>query len=221
MKKTFISAIVVLVWVCATATDRFYIEDFSITQGETRPVSIILENERAYTAFQCDIYIPDGLAIEKEDGDYIFDLTSRKARDHNIASQTQMDGAIRVMSYSPSIKAYSGNSGALVTFNVIASEDFVEPATIQLSNILFTTTAGIEIPFADEQCTVRLFQLGDVNCDGLVDVGDVTALIAHILGHEVSHFNGQNADLNYDGMLDVADVTKLIGYILGNVDLSD
>ena len=63
---------------CAAATDRFYIEDFSIAPGETRTVSILLDNEAAYTAFQTDIYMPNGLTIEMEDGDYIFDLTDRK-----------------------------------------------------------------------------------------------------------------------------------------------
>ena len=35
---------------CAAATDRFYIEDFTIAPGETKTVSILLENEATYTA---------------------------------------------------------------------------------------------------------------------------------------------------------------------------
>ena len=88
--------------------------------GETRTVEILLDNETAYTAFQCDLYLPDGLTVDQDDGDYIFDLTPRKARDHSIASQPQSSGAIRVISYSPHINAYSGNSGALVTCSVTA-----------------------------------------------------------------------------------------------------
>ena len=202
-------------WMVAlgAAADRFYIEDFTITPGETCTVSIMLENEGTYTAFQTDIYLPDGLTIEQEDGDYIFDLTSRKARDHNIASQLQVDGAIRVMSYSPSIKAYSGNSGALITFNVIAAADFTAPVTIELMNTLFTTTAGTEIAFADEQCTVSKGLMGDVNGDGIVDVGDVTRLIGVVLNGET----GDEYDLNGDGYVDVGDVTRLIDWVLNGV----
>ena len=183
MKRYLLSVIMTMVALGATA-DRFYIEDFTIAPGETRAVSIILDNEIAYTAFQTDIYLPDGLTIEQEDGDYIFDLTNRKARDHNIASQLQPNGSIRVMSYSPRINAYSGNNGALVTFNVIASNDFEGPATIELRNTLFTTTAGTEIPFSDETCTVttpHTVQKGDVNGDGKVNIGDVTDLIHYLL----------------------------------------
>jgi formylglycine-generating enzyme required for sulfatase activity len=154
MKKIVILLLASITLLCANATDRFYIEDFSISAGETRTVSIILENETAYTAFQTDLYLPAGLTVEQEDGDYIFDLTSRKGRDHNIATQVQADGAIRIMSYSPTIKAYSGNSGALVTFNVTATEDFTAPTTIQLKNTLLTTKNGVEVAFNDETCNV-------------------------------------------------------------------
>ena len=65
----------------------------------------MLDNATAYTAFQTDLYLPDGLTLLQEDGDYLIDLTARKARDHNIASQLQTDGSIRIMSYSPRIFA--------------------------------------------------------------------------------------------------------------------
>ena len=172
---------------CAAATDRFYIEDFTIAPGETQTVSIMLDNETTYTAFQTDIYMPAGLTIEMEDGDYIFDLTDRKSRDHMIASQPQVDGAIRVISYSNRINPFNGNSGALVTFNVSAATDFTGPATIALCNTLFTTTAGVEIAFGNETCTVTVPAAGikgDVNGDGDVNISDVTAIIDRLLTGE-------------------------------------
>ncbi len=219
MKRRVLLIAMMAVAMCAAAADRFYIEDFSIVAGETRIVNILLDNEIAYTAFQCDIYMPEGLTIDQEDGDYIFDLTNRKARDHNIASQLQHDGAIRVISYSPSIKAYSGNSGALVSFYVTASDDFTGSAILILKNMLFTTTAGVEIPFNDEACNVTIptsIQMGDVNGDGIINVGDVTALIRRVLGDEVSPFYEEVADITGEGTLNVADVTALISLVLNN-----
>lgn len=156
MKNFLLFVVMAMAALCAAATDRFYIEDFSISAGETCMVSIMLDNETAYTAFQTDIYLPEGLIVEQEDGDYIFDLTSRKGRDHNIASQVQADGAIRIMSYSPSIKTYSGNSGALVTFNVTATDNAGGEITIELKNTLFTTKTGTEVAFNDETCHVNI-----------------------------------------------------------------
>jgi hypothetical protein len=57
------------------------------------------------------------------------------------------------------------------------------------------------------------FMVGDVNGDGVVNVSDVTALIAFILGNDVV-INEQAADMSGDGTLNVADVTQLISYIL-------
>lgn len=201
----------------AAAMDRFYIEDFAVAPGKTQTVSIMLDNEIAYTAFQTDIYLPEGLTVEQEDGDYIFDLTTRKSRDHIIASQIQADGSIRVMSYSNRINAYSGNSGALVTFNVTASADFVGPATIWLKNTLFTTTEGTEIPFPDEESIVTVpvsIIRGDVDGDGNVNISDVTALIDYLLSGNDSGINVNAADCNQDGSINISDVTSLIDYLL-------
>lgn len=221
MKRTVFAVLVVAVALSAAA-DRFYIEDFTVVPGETQTVSIMLENEVAYTAFQCDLYIPQGLTVEQEDGDYIFDLTTRKSRDHNIAAQLQMDGAIRLMSYSPHINAYSGNSGALVTFNITPNESFAGPATIRMSNILFTTTAGTEVSFNDEVCTVQCpcaNMRGDVNGDGNVNISDVTALIDLLLGSDSSTYHAENADCNADGNVTISDVTTLIDALLAGVTL--
>lgn len=217
MKRTIIMILTVVVALFAAATDRFYIEDFTINPGETLTVSILLDNEVEYTAFQCDVYLPEGLSVEQEDGDYIFDLTNRKGRDHMISSQTQADGSIRVISYSPSIKAYSGNTGALVTFNVAASSDFEAPATILLKNILFTTVAGNEVPFADEICTVTTpvtSLKGDVDHNGNVNISDVTALIDYLLSGDASGVNLSAADCNQDSLVNISDVTALIDYLL-------
>ena len=55
---------------------------------------------------------------------------------------------------------------------------------------------------------------GDVNDDGIVDIGDVTDLISRVLGYgEVIE---SRADLNGDNMVDVGDVTELISIVLGN-----
>ena len=51
--------------------------------------------------------------------------------------------------------------------------------------------------------------------DGYLNVADVTALIAYILGTPVSPFNVDVANVNGDASINVADVTNLIAIILG------
>lgn len=218
MKKVLFAVMMAMLAVGADANDRFYIEDLNIVAGETLTVNILLDNELTYTAFQTDIYMPEGFMIEHNEGDYIFNLTERKSHDHIIASQLQVDGSIRIMSYSLRINPYNGNSGALVTFNVTAEADFCGSTTITLKNTLFTTTTGEEIPFCDEDCTVTAANLkGDVNGDGSISIGDVTIFIDFLLGGgNIPNFRIENADVNDDGGVSIGDVTTLIDELLAS-----
>lgn len=214
MKRLLLLSMVLGVALWGAATDRFYIEDFSISPGETRTVSILLDNEAEYTAFQCDVCLPEGLTASN------FALTDRKTSNHTFSTSVLGEGSVyRLLSYSLKLKSYSGNSGALVTFDVTAGEDFVEDATIRLRNVEFTTTEGAEIPFSNEQCTVTYVtasKKGDVNNDGKVTIIDLTVLIDYLLGDDVSQINLDNADVNDSQGITIADATVLIDLLLSN-----
>lgn len=149
--------------------DCFYINDFSINPGETKLVEINLDNDSVYTALQADIYLPEGLTIEQEDGDYLFELTDRKGRDHTIASTMLSNGAIRILIASQTLKTFKNNSGALVTFNIIADNSFSGPKTIQMRNIIATDDARVKHYFPNTTCTVTSGgSTGPVNVTSLV-----------------------------------------------------
>jgi hypothetical protein len=63
------------------------------------------------------------------------------------------------------------------------------------------TITGIDLP-------------GDSNCDGVVNVLDVTQTAQYALGIPVAPFCFENADVNEDGIINVADVTGTIAIIL-------
>ena len=56
--------------------------------------------------------------------------------------------------------------------------------------------------------------VGDVNCDGQVNITDVTTLIDYILTRDSSLLNLTNADTDKNEVITIADVTTLIDYIL-------
>ena len=56
---------------------------------------------------------------------------------------------------------------------------------------------------------------GDVNGDGEVNIGDVTALIDYLLGGDASGIDINAADCDQDGNVTISDVTALIDYLLG------
>ena len=119
---------------------NLFIDDFAINAGETKELAINLTNEIAFTGFQADLYLPDGLEIEQEEGDYIFELTDRKGSDHVITSGKQANGAIRILCFSANLNEFSGSEGAVVKFRVTAANDFVGNYEINIKDIILAQT---------------------------------------------------------------------------------
>ena len=59
-------------------------------------------------------------------------------------------------------------------------------------------------------------ELGDANCDGVVNIADVSSLIDYLLGDRSQTFNPSNADTDRSGVVNIADVSSLIDYLLGD-----
>ena len=98
-----------------TVDDRMSGEDISLMDGETRTVTIALDNTLDYSAFQLDLTLPDGLTASN------FTLTDR-AGSHLLNVNTLGNGDIRALCYSSTIEMIDGHSGALLTFDVNATE---------------------------------------------------------------------------------------------------
>ena len=81
-----------------------------------------------------------------------------------------------------------------------------------IATITVDSMDGYAIP---DSCEVTVYtEVGDTNCDGYVNIVDVTALIDYILGTETPTFKAGNADVNGDGNINVVDVTQLIDFLL-------
>jgi len=196
----------------SSSADRFYIEDFSINAGDTLTVNIQLDNAKYYTAFQSDLYLPDGFMVVSNE----FTLTSRDPEYATTDSKSQTDGAIRFLAYSSYLDSCSGNSGAVITFDLIAAKDFSGSATLALKNSLFVTADGTEYALADESCTISTSStrsLGDVNGDNNIDAGDLNCIVKCISGQETPDTYGTHADLNGDNQVNAGDIDVIVGII--------
>lgn len=120
-------------------------EDVTLMADETRTVSIMLDNEMDYTAFQLDLTLPAGLTASN------FQLTDR-AGNHASDVNTLTNGKTRVLCYSPAIEAIEGHEGALLTFDVTANceiegsiiVDGIELVTVACQTVLMNSfTIGV------------------------------------------------------------------------------
>jgi len=117
-------------------------ENIVIAAGETRRVSIALNNEMDYIAFQLDLLLPDGLTASN------FQMTDRAGR-HTFDMEAIDNCKVRVLCYSPTIEAINGHESALLTFDVTAmgevtsdiSVDGIEMVTTSCKTVLLDAFA--------------------------------------------------------------------------------
>ena len=217
MRQLFISLILVGFWgLSLTGQDRLYIENFRIMPGDTLQVPVLLLNDTAYSGLQTDLYLPTGLLLVVEDDEYVIDLTSRKDKSHTVVSHQLENGAIRIYVSSVSAREFSGNSGAIMTMSLTATNDLVEQSLIELKNSVCAEAIGTRHVLNNEICQVNYNLPGDVNGDKEVNIADVNAIIDIILGSSVDPETMFRADVNGDKEVNIADINMVLDIILSN-----
>ena len=195
------------------STDKLYIADFDLQAGQTKTVSMALDNTQTYAGMQCDLSLPDGLTLVKVE-------KATRCRNHTLTTNVLDNGSTRLWLSSMSSRTISGNSGALLTVTVKATSDFSGTHQLWLRNIVgaheTSDASGERIELVDNMTSINPSALvGDVTGDGTVDVADVNAIINIMLGKAQANDYPGNADASGDGSVDVADVNIIVNIMLG------
>lgn len=217
-KKNIILILVAIISISAAARDRLYINNFQIQAGETYRMPLLLENDTVYSTFQTDLYLPEGIEVALDEGEYIVDLTGRATNNHVVSTYQQADGAIRIFVTSQSVRPFSGNSGAIAIVEIHALPSFSGTKQVSLRGTVFVEENGRRHDFED--CTAFASSgsaplvYGDVNGDGVVTAADITELYNYLLNNDMTYYN--SLDVNGDGNITAADVTAAYDVLLGN-----
>lgn len=120
MNKQIISAIAFLLALVnqVSAEDKMTISDFVISAGETKELSITLENEVVYAGFQFDLYLSEGLTISEYSKDQ-----ARIPETTTLSMAKQTDGSYRFFAAAMKVQNITGTSGGIVTIKVTADKD--------------------------------------------------------------------------------------------------
>ena len=133
------------------ADNKCYLPNFSIADGQTKTVSLILDNETPFTAFQTDIYLPDGLTIVDDS----FKVTNR-ALNHTISAKSFGDGRMRIICFSPSSSVIASGTGSVVEFDIRSNISTEETYTIELKNQTFSTSTAEEYVLPNSTSNVTI-----------------------------------------------------------------
>ncbi len=199
--------------------NQISLEDVTANSGDTVTVAISLSNQSEVTGLQADIYLQTGLSFVIDDeGYYDITLSDRATRKHVIDFNQQADGSIRVITYTPDSRSFTGNEGELIYVKVAVS-GYVEDGdfAVEVKNVEMAAPDGTQTycPDASAYIHVISYPRGDANGDHNVSVTDAVVTSNYILGNPTPSFVFVAADVNCDKNISVADVVLISNIILG------
>ena len=184
-----------------------------------------MKNATAVTAFQFDLYLPEGASVATfiGDGEEFYDVTfnlERRKSSHIIATEPQADGALRIVAYSSVNAAFVGNEGVLVYVAVAVGEMEEGEYPVTMRNIRMVTSDEQEMVAADctSTLTIENTLMGDVNGDGHFTMIDVVMMVNAVLEKTQNNFDSRAADLNGDGKVTMVDVVGVLRLVLTATD---
>lgn len=200
------------------ADNYLYVNDVSATAGGGTDVLVYLQNKAYICQVQYDLYLPEGVSVEKDAFDeYKFSVGSRTSSNrHSFASSIQPDGSLRVVEMSASNARFINSDGDIASIPLVISPD-VAPGdyTVYFKNIVLSTPESDPIKCDDTSFTLtvssgQIYKIGDVDKDGVVDVTDAVIVNDHYIKGTTDELDYSIADVNKDNVVDVSDVVGII-----------
>ena len=212
---TLIGAFLLAMGVNAQTTLK--VESFRMGLGEKKTITLDLDNAGLTdaAAFCCNIYIPEGVEVEKDaEGNFNFTVSDKDGRCESsemvIASAVQVNGSIRVVCFPADAKAFNGTSGAVLNIPLVASEDLTKGTIViaiarqEITNATGLNTVNPENYVAEAIALLR----GDVNDDDQINSSDVVRDYEYMAG-QTEGVNKPNADVNDDGAVNSSDIVRV------------
>ena len=188
--------------------------------GKNTTLSIGLENEEPIIAFEFYMQLPDGISIALDENEELdVTLNSERSNRHILETTDCGNGLYHFMCYSNRNNTLKGNSGELVSVNLICDEN-VEDGTYQgtIRTIKLSDEEEKRIMLSNCQFNFEVSSIikGDVNGDEEIDVLDVVMMVSYIMGNNPSNFILEAADHDGDNVVDVIDLAKEVRLIMDN-----
>ena len=144
--RNFLSMILLLTCVQAvsaasTTDDKISMEESWMIKGEQQAINLQLTNASLYTALQCDLFLPEGLTLARNEQSALqISLAGSNAQSHIIESSPLSNGGIRIVAMSMQNVAFSSNT--IATLTISASVEAVGQKTIEMKNVRLVTAAS-------------------------------------------------------------------------------
>ena len=174
MKKLFtiVGAMLIAISLNAQSLTTLKIGEFSIEPGETKTVTLDLDNpDFVVSGFSCGILLPEGLDIAKnKKGKYNITINTKEERsdDHTVTSELHPDGTVTMVYVSLSAAEIWGTEGPVLDIPFVASETASGIVDVKVTKQDITSSQGVHVKPADYSVKVTIGTTGikDVSGNG-------------------------------------------------------
>ena len=191
----------------ADHNNYFVIDNTEVLHGETVQISVSMSNTDDITAFQADLYLPEGFVLVGE-----IEPSSRVGN-HAFDTEVMSNSAVRIISYDDNLSMFEGNEGEMFRFTVQAPDEVFGEFNIALRNCRMTTaTTFNELSCENVEGTINVLPclMGNANDSHT----DVVTTAQYILGRDIPVFQFGAADMNYDNEITVTDAVLIANKVL-------
>jgi len=201
----------------STLDNVIYMDKSEGRIGATMDIPVKLKNNYPVRGFQFALELPEGATINS------WALSSDRmpsgaTMSDKISTQKIEGNKITVAcSLNYGDATFTGNDGEIATVNVTFANDMeVGEYPIYLTACDISDAVGADNKLSDIKATLVLedYVEGDANGDGEVLIGDVIAILNHIVGVTSDNFNEKAADVNGDGEILIGDVIAVLNIIV-------
>ncbi len=164
---------------CANAQATLSIEDFSIMPGETKEVSVNLDNSVEVRAFQVLLKLPEGIKLasrptidSSRSGEFIDQFGKKSAAVKSLSYKIRKNGDCMIIVNAEDAVPFSGKEGAVITLTLKADEGAKEASnSIDLVDMEIVYADGVTCHHpADNSVKVDV-------CNGATDIETVIGRI--------------------------------------------
>lgn len=145
-------------------TDRMFAGNIQMSPGETKQLTVFLDNTGDYCSFQFDLILPEGITVPYDEDNemYMADMApGRFTKTHSLGSNLVKPNRFRVIVYSIANKSIKGTSGAVVNITLKADDKLaIRDYTLKLENITLADAAENEYYPSDSESTVNVVTTG-------------------------------------------------------------
>lgn len=193
-------------------------ESLQAQSGRSFSLPVALANEDRISALQCDIVLPEGFELARDNyGNFMVDVNGeRMSENHTLSTRQLADGTVRVLIASPDAQPLVGNTGELFTLHINVANGVLDGVyPVGINNIVVADVNAVtsELDGVQTMVQVRTYTKGDANGDDMVNVGDYVTTVNYIMEMAPEPFFFTAADVDDNEVINVGDLVGITNLI--------